>query len=117
MFGNQGYDSKIDIYALGCSFHIFCYFSFSRRKVIYNDMNGQHGNIKDIPKKNYKNWNFYSDEIKNLINKMIDRNPNPRPSSEALSSTIKEIYNRKNKQNASIPCAYNCLYSMKNLTI
>ena len=80
-------------------------------------MNKQHGNIEDIPKENYKNWNFYSDEIKYLIYKMIDRNPNTRPSLEALSSIIKEIYNRKNKQNVSIPCAYNCLYSIKNLTI
>ena len=61
MFTNQGYNSKIDVYALGYSFHIFCYFSLPRKKVINNDMNRQHGNIKDIPKENYKNWNFYSD--------------------------------------------------------
>ena len=48
---------------------------------------------------------------------MTDRNPNTRPSSEALSRIIKEIYKRKNKQNAYIPCSYNCLYSIKNLTI
>ena len=116
MFGNQGYDSKIDIYALGCSFHILCYFALPRKIVIYNDMNGQHGNIEDIPQVNFKNWNFYSDEIKNLIYKMIDRNPITRPSSEALFSIVKEIYNRKNKQNTSIACAYNCIYSIKNLT-
>ena len=117
LFTNQGYDSKIDVYALGYSFHIFFYFSLPRKKVINNDMNRQHGNIKDIPKENYKNWNFYSDEIKNLLYKMTDRNPNTRPSSEALSRIIKEIYKRKNKQNAYIPCSYNCLYSIKNLTI
>ena len=55
MFTHQRYNSKIDAYALGCSFHILCYFSLSIRIVIYNDMNGQHGNIEDIPKENYKN--------------------------------------------------------------
>ena len=53
----------------------------------------------------------------NLLYKMTDWNSNTRPSSEALYSIIKEIYKRKNKQNAYIPYAYNCLYSIKNLTI
>ena len=39
-------------------------------------MNGQNGNIEGNPKGHYKNSNFYSDEIKNLIYEIIDINQN-----------------------------------------
>ena len=119
MFNNQGYDSKIDVYALGCSFHILCYFFLPRNIKIYTDSNGQqHGDIVDVPlpKQYAVNYNFYPPEIKNLIMKMIDRNPITRPSSEWVFDYIKNLYNKNNKQNSSIACAYSGLYSFKNLT-
>ena len=117
MFGYQGYDSKIDVYALGCTFHILCYFCLPRDIKISKDMNNQeHGDIVDISVNCFKNWDFYPNEFKTLIYQMIDRNPKTRPSSEAVFDYIKNIYNKNNKQNGSIACAYNGLYSFKNLT-
>ena len=119
MFNNQGYDSKIDVYALGCTFHILCYFFLPRNIKIYTDNKGQqHGDIVDVPlpQQYAVNYNFYPPEIKNLIYKMIDRNPITRPSSEAVFDYIKNLYNKNNKQNSSIACAYSGLYSFKNFT-
>ena len=48
---------------------------------------------------------------------MIDRNPTTRLNSEQVLNDIKAIYNKKNKPNGSIGCAYNCLYCFKNLTL
>ena len=116
MFNNTGYDAKIDVYALGCTFHILCYFSLPRDIVIISDMYGQRGEIVDVNKANFKNWDYYDQSIKNLIYQMIDRNPNTRLSSEAMFNKIKELYNCNNKQNTSIACAYNGLYAYKNFS-
>ena len=116
MFTNQGYDSKIDIYALGCTFHILCYFSLPRDIVTINDMFGQRGEIVDVNKACFKNWDYYDQSIKNLIYQMIDRNPTTRLNTEAMFNKIKELYNKYNKQNTCIACAYNGLYAYKNFT-
>ena len=117
MFGNQVYDSKIDVYALGCTFHMMCYFSLPREIVVVTDAFGQRGDIVDVPSNKFKNLNFYSKEIFNLIQMMIERDVNKRPKSEDVLNYIKQLYNVKNKENGSIGCAYNCLYSFKNLTL
>ena len=118
MFSNQVYDSKIDVYALGCSFHMMCYFCLPREIVVTKDDYGQpiRADIVDVSKDQFKNLNFYSAEIGNLIQMMIERNVHNRPRSEDVLNYIKNLYNIKNKQNGSIACAYNCLYSYKNLT-
>jgi serine/threonine protein kinase len=81
MFKNTGYDSKIDVYALGCTFHILCYFSLPRDIKIFNFNGVQRGEIVDVNPTCFKNWNFYPQEIKDLIYQMIDRNPQVRLSS------------------------------------
>ena len=106
MFNNTGYDSKIDVYALGCTFHILCF-----------NINGvQRGEIVNVNPTCFKNWNFYPQEIKDLIYQMIDRNPQVRLSSGIVFNKIKDLYNKNKKQNSSIACAYNGLYSFKNFT-
>ena len=116
MFGNQVYDAKIDVHALGCTFHLMCYFALPRDIIVYNDGFGQHGAIADVDQNKYKNLNFYSKEIYMLIQRMIERDVNKRPKSEDVLNEIKKLYNMKNKQNGSIACAYNSLYSFQNLT-
>ena len=116
MFGNQVYDAKIDVYALGCTFHLMCYFALPRDIIVYTDGFGAHATIADVPQNNFKNLNFYSKEIYMLIQRMIERDVNKRPKSEDVLNEIKKLYNMKNKQNGSIACAYNSLYSFQNLT-
>ena len=116
MFKNTGYDSKIDVYALGCTFHILCYFSLPRDIKIFNFNGVQRGEIVDVNPTCFKNWNFYPQEIKDLIYQMIDRNPQVRLSSGIVFNKIKDLYNKNKRQNSSIACAYNGLYSFKNFT-
>jgi serine/threonine protein kinase len=116
MFNNTGYDSKIDVYAMGCTFHAICYFCLPREIVTISDAFGVRGEIRDIPINRFSNVNFYSNDIKNLIYRMIDRNPVTRPSSEQVFNDIKALYNKTHKQNSSIASAYNGLYSFSNLT-
>ena len=47
---------------------------------------------------------------------MIDRNPQVRLSSGIVFNKIKDLYNKNKRQNSSIACAYNGLYSFKNFT-
>ena len=117
MFDRTGYDSKIDVYALGITFHLMCYFCIPRDIVIVNDALGQRGVFQETDPSKFQNYNFYSNEIKNLILRMTDKNPVTRLNSEQVFNDIKALYNRKNKQNGSIGCAYNCLYSFKNFTL
>ena len=117
MFDRTGYDSKIDVYALGVTFHLMCYFCIPRDIVIVNDALGQRGVFQETDPSKFQNYNFYSNEIKNLILRMTDKNPVTRLNSEQVFNDIKALYNRKNKQNGSIGCAYNCLYSFKNFTL
>ena len=117
MFNRTGYDSKIDVYALGCTFFVICYFALPREIVTITDASGTRGEIQDVNVSKFMNWNFYSNEIKKLIFKMIDRNPVTRLSSEQVLNDVKALFNRNKKQNGSIGCAYNGLYSFKNLTL
>lgn len=98
MFSGKGYDSKIDIYALGCSFHILCYFSLPRKINIHDDINGKSGTIDDIPIENFKNLDYYSKEIKDLIYRMIERDHTKRPNSEEVYNYVKELYNKRNEK-------------------
>jgi len=117
MFENTGYDSKIDVYALGCTFHVLCYWTLPRNIVLLTDAFGVRREIQDVSPNQFKNFEHYSPEIKNLIYKMIDRNHVTRLSSEQVFNDIKVLYNRNRKQNSSIGCAYSGLYSFKNLTL
>ena len=117
MFEKKPYDAKIDVYALGVTFHALCYFRLPRDVAIVKDALGQRIVIQDMDPSQFQNFNYYSNEIKTLIYKMIDRNPTTRLNSEQVLNDIKAIYNKKNKPNGSIGCAYNCLYCFKNLTL
>ena len=117
MYNNIGYDSKIDVYAMGCTFFAICYFSVPREIITYTDATGQHAVIQDIPANRLFNLNAYSNDVKNLIYRMIERNPQNRPSSEQVFNDIKILYNKYKKQNSSIGAAYSSIYSFKNLTL
>ena len=114
MFNQTGYTNKIDVYALGVSFHEMCFYELPRKIVEIPGPYGIRGEIQDFPRR--FNINYYSNDIINLINLMIERDPNKRPTASDVLNYVRTIYNKKFKQNYSIDCIYRCLYSFQNLT-
>ena len=115
MYSDQGYGSKIDVYALGITFFDMCYFEHPRELVQTKDSLGMPVlDLRDLPIK--FNQNIYSNELKNLIKWMMERDHRKRPTSAEAFNYVKNVYNRTNRQNSSIDCVYRCLYSFKNLT-
>ena len=91
MFEKKPYDAKIDVYALGVTFHALCYFRIPRDVAIVKDALGQRIVVQDMDPSQFQNVNYYSNEIKNLIYKMIDKNPTTRLNSEQVLNDIKAI--------------------------
>ena len=114
MFNQTGYTNKIDVYALGVSFHEMCFYELPRKIVEIPGPYGIRGEIQDFPRR--FNINYYSNDIINLINLMIERDPNKRLTASDVLNYVRTIYNKKFKQNHSIDCIYRCLYSFQNLT-
>ena len=114
MFTQTGYDNKVDVYALGVSFHLMCFYELPRKFVEIDGPNGKSVQLQDIPPK--FNTNCYSNDIHNIIKKMIEIDPQKRPTAFEVFDQIKKIYNMKKRQNYSIDNVYRCLFSFQNLT-
>ena len=96
---DQDYDQKVDVYSMGVSFYEMCYFH--------------------LPKKNrrfeFENV-YYSNELKSIINLMLEEDKNKRKTSLEIYEMIKNEYSRKYVKNTSIDSIIKCLYSFNNLT-
>ena len=114
MFNQSGYGNKIDVYALGITFHLMCYYELPREIIQVKGPQGLTIDWKDNPPKNNKN--YYSNEVNNIILKMIEKDPNKRCTSFEILEIIKNKYNSIVKQNFSIDGAFRCLFSYKELT-
>ena len=64
MFDRTGYDSKIDVYALGVTFHLMCYFCIPRDIVIVNDALGQRGVFQETDPRNFRIIIFIQTKLK-----------------------------------------------------
>ena len=91
------YDQKIDVYSMGCSFHEMAYF--------------QHYD-QDYPV-NLENYN-YSQNLKNLINSMIEEDKQKRLTSEQIYDKIEKEFSRITR-NSSINAMITCLNTLKDL--
>ena len=107
------YGNKVDVYALGFTFHNLCYYDNPREYEIKTINQVTKCNLLDVTPK--YNTNLYSREIKCLIDNMIKRNPNERWTSFQVLEHIKKIYNQKYQQNRSIDCIFRCFFSLKYL--
>ena len=116
MFNHQNYGSKVDVYSMGCTFYELCYFSPPRKPFPVSKLvNNQMEIFTDLKDEEPKfNKNMYSQEINNLLEKMIEKDPSKRPSTAEIFNIIKEKYNSLFKQNSSIFCIYRCLLSFQN---
>ena len=112
MLNNGDYDQKTDVYSMGCAIFELCYFQ-PPRKAIPSEIPGlimfKELEIAD-------NKDYYSQQLKNIINKMIEISPDKRPTSEQMCAEIRNEYIKTFLKTSSISSVLRCLYSLPNLT-
>ena len=91
------YDLKTDVYSMGVTFFILCYWDFPRKPAM--DLNLEL-KIVDLPIQH--NENFYSPELKNIILKMIEKDKSKRPTSEQALNMLIQEFNKKYAKVSSI---------------
>ena len=105
------YDLKTDVYSMGVTFFILCYWYFPRKPAM--DLNLEL-KIVDLPIQH--NENFYSPELKNIILKMIEKDKSKRPTSEQALNMLIQEFNKKYAKVSSIGSVLCGLYSLKELS-
>ena len=116
MFNQEEYGSKVDVYALGCTFYEMCYFTPPRIPMPMMNVKGEIITmLNDLQPK--ANKDFYSQDVKDLIDKMIERDKTKRISSSNAFEIIKDKYNNLFQQNTSINCVYKCLFTCEQLIL
>ena len=105
------YDLKTDVYSMGVTFFILCYWDFPRKPAM--DLNLEL-KIVDLPIQH--NENFYSPELKNIILKMIEKDKSKRPTSEQALNMLIQEFNKKYAKVSSIGSVLCGLYSLKELS-
>ena len=105
------YDLKTDVYSMGITFFELCFWHLPRVPSISFS-----GDIKllDVPIKNNKN--VYSNELKNIIYKMIEMKKNNRPDSATVLNMLIYEFNKKYSKNSSIGSLLCCLYAFEEFT-
>ena len=111
MYNHQEYGSKVDVYALGCTFYEMCYFTPPRIPIpVMNKLGEIITDLQEVKPK--QNINVYSQELINLIKIMIEKEEEKRPSSKEVLEEIKKHYNILN---SSIACVFRCLLTYQNV--
>lgn len=111
MYNHKEYGSKVDVYAMGCTFYEMCFFSPPRMPIPIMSKTGEIiTDLQDMTPK--ENSNNYSNELVNLIKTMIEKDENARPSSDAILDTIRQKLTFKN---SSISCVFRCFFTFKKL--
>ena len=111
MLFEKNYDLKTDVYSMGVTFFELCYWHFPRVPSMSFD-----GDVKliDVPIKN--NQNVYSQELLNIIQKMLEKDKLKRPSSAEILELLNIEFNKKYAKNSSIGSVLSCLYAYEELT-
>jgi len=110
MLNNKGYNKKTDIFSLGVVFHKLCYYSYPY--IINRTENGYV--LKPNEKK--ENLNVYSEEMRNIINLMLEEDENNRPDINNLYDRILLAYIKYYDKNSSIEAVFRCINSFKSFS-
>jgi ubiquitin C-terminal hydrolase len=96
---------------MGVTFFELCYWHFPRVPSMSFD-----GDVKltDVPIKN--NQDVYSQELYNIIQKMLETDKQKRPSSAEILELLNIEFNKKYAKNSSIGSVLSCLYAYDELT-
>ena len=105
------YDLKTDVYSMGVTFFILCYWDYPRKPAMDLNLDLK---IIDLPIQH--NENFYSPELKNIILKMIEKDKSKRPTSEQALNMLIQEFNKKYAKVSSIGSVLCGLYSLKELS-
>ena len=96
-YKDGNYDEKVDIYSLGVSLFVTCYYNL------------HYENIDDYIEKG-----MYSRELNELIKKMLRKDKNERPSSEKIYKEFKIFYIQKYVRSSGIYSSLKCLFRYKD---
>ena len=110
MLNYMQYDLKTDIYSMGVTFFMLCFWDFPRKPIMDENLDLQ---IVDIPIK--YNQNVYSKELVDIIYKMIDVDKNTRPTADEVLKLLIQEFNKKYAKISSIGSVLCGLYSLREL--
>ena len=109
MLNNEEYGQKTDVYSMGCSIFEICYFQPPRKAVP-----SEFGiTFKDNPIT--ENKNCYSKQLNNIINLMIELNPDKRHTSKEICQMVRNEYIKTFLKTSSLSSVIRCLYSLPRL--
>ena len=92
MLKNEEYGSKVDIYSLGCSFFEMCFYTPPRIPFINSNLE-KSNDLIDVEIK--YNKGLYSIALFQIIQNMIQKDPEKRYNSQKIFDMIKNEYNKK----------------------
>ena len=112
MINRDYYDQKTDVYSMGLVIFELCYFQPPRRffpSEIPNEFI-----IIDLPIK--QNKDNYSEQLKNIIYEMIEKDQEKRLSSKEICEKIRKEYMKTFLKTSSLSSVVRCFYSFPKLT-
>lgn len=107
---DSSYNDKLDVFLLGCEFFRMCFWENP-----YDTDDPEDPQLIDI-RDQKKNENEYSDDLKKIIDEMIDLDPQKRKSSKEIYDLVEKEYNKRCLMNTGLDSAIRCLSSFENLT-
>ena len=110
MINNLEYGKKADIFSLGVVFYKLCFYDYPYR------LKKKEDKFVFEPKEKKNNLNYYSDEIINIINLMIEIDEKDRPDANSLYEMILKEYTKRIRTNTSIEAVFRCFNSFKNFS-
>ena len=97
MMEKREYDQKIDVYSMGVTFYLMCYYVRPNRGIKEEDLG-------------------YSKEMLDIINEMLEEDKNKRKPSKYFLEKIQNEFSKRYYRNTSIDAIVRCLYSFDEMT-
>ena len=110
MISNKPYDKKTDIFSMGCTFYEICFFSLPYTSIPSND------NIQFIKIEKKENKNYYSKQLLEILDNMVELDQEKRKSSEEIRELVRREYTKTFLKTSSLSSVVRCLYSLPRLT-